>query len=292
MNINWQDIYHFLMVAECGTLSEAARRLGTSQPTLSRRIEALEASLGCNLFKRHARGLQLTPEGETMVEEARQMMQRAANIERLARGKLSAMEGEVRLALPEGLCNEIVAPALEPFLARYPQLRLLVGVSPQAADLLHGEADIALRLYRPHQPDLVVRKLGEMTMGLYASRRYLDVHAAPCTPSDLQGHKVIAYGEGLRHLAENQWLLSHATEKQSVLSSDSTSCRLQATRHGLGISIQPTMIAAHYPELVALFEGSDIPGHEIWLTYHKDLARSERIRLVVKLLVEAVDGAL
>lgn len=288
MNINWHDIYLFLIVAESGSLSQAARRLDTSQSTLSRRIEALEADLGLSLFKRHSRGLDLTHEGMRLVEQARQMMHSAANIERLANGEQMKPEGVVRISLPEGLCNELIVPTLGEFQQRYPKLQIVLGVTARASDLMRGEADLALRLYRPIEPDLMVRKLGEMSLGLYASREYLQRHPAPASLADLARHDIIGYGDQLSGLEENQWLLQHCSEERVVLRSDSTSCRLRAACSGVGISIQPIMIAQHQPALVSLLQGTEMPGHEIWLTYHRDLARSYPMRLVANWLAEVI----
>lgn len=290
MNIDWQDINYFLTVAECGSLSEAARTLTLSQPTLSRRIESLETGLGLRLFKRHSKGLDLTHEGTLLLEQARQMMVSAKNIERLAGGEVMQPEGTVRVSVPEGLCNDVILPALGEFRQRYPALRLLLAVTPRSANLIRGEADMAVRLYRPKEPDLIVRKLGDMTMGLYASSEYLTRHAKPQGVADLSAHEGIGYGDELENLAENLWLLAHCPPSRVGLRSDSTSCRLQATLNGLGISIQPVMIATQHPGLVRLLQDVAIPGHEIWLTYHKDLARSYRTRIVAEMLSEAVAG--
>jgi DNA-binding transcriptional LysR family regulator len=221
-----------------------------------------------------------------LVEQARQMMLNAANIERLAGGEGLEPEGVVCLSLPEGLCNEIIVPALGGFQQRYPKLRLILAVSTRAADLIRGEADVALRLYRPKEPGLVVRKLGMMKMGLYASRSYLQRSPPLVTTDDIAHHPCIGYGDELQHLDENQWLLSQCSPERLLLCSDSTSCRLKATLSGLGLSVQPDMIAARHNDLVPLLEHVPIPGHEIWLTYHQDLVRSYRTRLLVDMLVE------
>ena len=284
MNIDWQDVRYFLAIADAGSLSAAAARLSSSQPTLSRRLDALEAVLGFRLFKRHSRGLDLTQEGTLLLEQARQMMLSAVNIERLANGEAMQPEGTIRLALPEGICNEVVVPALGDFQRDFPRLRLNIAVSPRPANLIQGEADIAVRLFRPEEPDLVVKRLGGMALGLYASEQYLEGHRVPNSEAELRHHACIGYGDGLDQLTENRWLLERCTREHMMLRSDSTSCRLKATLSGLGISIQPDIVAAQHSELVALLPDARIPRHEIWLTYHKDLARSYRTRVVADML--------
>ena len=286
MNIDWQAIQYFLAVAEAGSLSAAARQLDASQPTVGRRIDALESTLGFRLFRRHSRGLQLTQEGTLLLEQARQMLHSAVNIQQLAAGEIQQPSGLVRLSLPEGICHELLIPALPRFRARYPSLRLVLDVSFRSADLTHGEADVALRLFRPKEPDLVVRRLGTMTMGVYAGADYLKTCARPTEPQQLADHPCISYGDSLNQLPENQWLLRHCRAENLLLQSDSTACRLRATEHNLGVSIQPALLADSRPALVRLLEETDIPGHEIWLTYHRDLLHSARTRAVVEFLIE------
>jgi len=285
LNIDWQAIQYFLAVAEGGSLSAAARQLGSSQPTVGRRIDTLESTLGFRLFKRHPRGLELTQEGTMLLEQARQMMHSVRNIGQLAAGEIEQPSGTVRLALPEGLCHEVLIPALDRFQAHYPAIRLILNVSFRAADLTRGEADVAIRLFRPKEPDLVVRRLGIMTMGVYAGSDYLRRRGTPARPAQLAGHACIGYGDNLEQLPENRWLIEHCGAENLLIQSDSTAGRLHATKSNLGISIQPTLIAERYPKLVRLFEGTTLSGHEMWLTYHRDLLHSARTRTVIDFLL-------
>lgn len=286
MNIDWEAIRHFLVVAETGSLSAAASQLGSSQPTVGRRIDGLETTLGFKLFRRHARGLDLTHEGAQLLEQARQMLHGAANIQRLAAGDFQQPSGTVRLSLPEGLCHGVLLPAMGDFQARFPSIRLVLVVSSRTADLTHGEADIAIRLFRPREPDLVVKKLGLMKMGVYAGAEYLKGHPPVTKPAHLCGHRCIGYGDDLGSLAENRWLLDHCGPENVVIRTDSTSSRLQATEENLGVSIQPCFLGDRNRSLVRLVGDADLPGHEIWLTYHRDLGHSIRTRAVTEFLPE------
>jgi DNA-binding transcriptional LysR family regulator len=179
------------------------------------------------------------------------------------------------------LCNEVLIPALARFYRRHSGIRLILKVSPRAADIMRGEADIAIRLFRPREPDLVTRQLAHMDMGLYASRAYLKEHGRPASVARLGEHRIIGYGEELATLQENQWLIGHCRPENVVLESDSTASRLRATESGLGISIQPCLIAEHNPNLVRLLKNQSLPMHQVWIAYHKDLRNTARVRAVL-----------
>jgi len=282
-DINWDNFRYFLAAAESGSLSAAAKRLHSNQPTVGRHIDALEAALGLKLFQRHKKGLTLTQEGIWVLEQSALIQSGVHNIQRID-GDYQQLQGSVRLALPEGLCHEIIIPHLEDFYLRYPHLRLILNVSTRTTNLTHGEADIAIRLYRPKETDLVTRQLTDMAMGLYAGRRYLHSHEPPLTLSDLSRHRIIGYGDELADLPENRWLLDHVPKDNWLLQSDSTSSRLHATVCGLGISIQPCLFAKTNRELIQLLDHVSLPAHKVWIAYHRDLRHILRIRVTVEFL--------
>jgi DNA-binding transcriptional LysR family regulator len=286
MNINWEDLRYFLAAAETGSLSAAAKALNSNQPTVGRHVDALERTLGMKLFQRHKQGLTLTQEGAAVLEQSQLMDGGVQNIRRLVEGDYRQLQGSVRVALPEGLCNDIVIPRLTAFYERYPNLHLILHVSSRAANLTRGEADIAIRLFRPTESDLVARKLGTMEMGLYASERYLQAHGEPRSLGELSGHRIISYGDELAIAAENQWLLDQIAPATAVLQSDSTTSRLKVTLTGLGISVQPCLVAATHASLVRLLPDAALPGHEIWLAYHRDLRSVLRVVATADFLVD------
>lgn len=282
--MNWDDLRFFLAAAETGSLSAAAKRLRSNQPTIGRRIDALEAALGLKLFQRHKKGLTLTQEGTLILEQSRSIQSATLNIQRLTGGEHQEAHGSVRLAVPEGLCNDVIVPGLSAFYQQHPGVRLMLNVSLRLSDIARGEADIAIRLIRPTQADLVTRQLAHMELGVYASRAYLKQHGHPTTETALLQHRIIGYGDELAGLNENQWLIHRSQPEHIVLQSDSTTSRLRATEAGLGISIQPCMIADTKPRLVRLLQDHPLPSHQIWLAYHKDLRRIARIRAVIEFL--------
>lgn len=283
-NFDWDDLRYFLGVAEHGSLSAAAKWMNSNQPTVGRHIDALESALGMRLFQRTPTGLILTQEGTMLLEQAETVRSGMLNIQRLSGGKPQQPRGSVRLALPEGICHEVVVPALGRFLDACPHIRLTLNVSSRTADLTRGEADIAIRLFRPRQSDLVVRRLGRLEMGLFASPAYLGRHGTPARVADLKTHSIIAYGDELAGQAENRWLLERSSAERIVLRSDSTTTRQRATGTGLGISVQPRFPAGPVDGLVPVLRQSALPGYEIWLAYHRDLRGVYRVRAVIDFL--------
>ena len=278
--LNWDGFRYFLAVAESGSLSGAARLLGSNQPTVGRYIDALETELGVSLLQRSVKGVSLTQEGQMIYEQSKAIHHSVIKIQRLSQEGKEEVSGTVRLSLPEGLAHEILIPALNNFYQQYPNVNLELNVSSAAANLARGEADIAVRLFRPEQDDLVVKFLGEMKMAVYASRDYRKNYGLPANLKQLDQHRIISYGKQLFALDENQWLLKHGDESLCVLHSDSTLARLNATLSGVGLSIQPEVIAEKHSELISVFSESELPSHNAWLVYHKDLRQVARIRAV------------
>lgn len=284
---NWDRLRFFLAAAETGSLTAAAKTLGSNQPTVGRHIDALEGELGTRLFQRSVKGLTLTEEGVELLDRCRTIHAQVIQIGRTLTDK-KVVSGSVRVALPEGLCLEAIAPVLPRLYKECPGLRLILNVSPNTANLTRGEADIAVRLYRPKESSLVVRTLGKMDMGLYAGRNYIDRFGAPSAITTLSQHRIISYGDQLAQLPANQWLLKHSRPENQALSSDSTSTRLKATLAGVGISIQPHLFARTNPDLVPVLDDVKLSGHDVWLVYHSDLRQLPRIIAVAEFLTSTL----
>ena len=283
-SMNWDGFRYFTAAAEAGSLSAAAISLDSNQSTVGRHIDALESALGIKLFQRSVKGLSLTEEGQAVYEQAQHIQNSIVKIQRIVQGGEETATGTVRLSLPEGLGQEVIIPVLDRFYQQYPKVKLIFNVSATTANITQGEADIAVRLFRPEEPDLVIKYLSEMKLGLYASESYKKNYGLPVQLKDLRKHKVITYGDLLSILPENQWLLNHSDEALRILSSDSTVTRFKATVSGVGISLQPEVLAQTNPDLIHLFKSAKLPAHKVWLVYHKDVRHMSRIRAVVDFL--------
>lgn len=205
-------------------------------------------------------------------------------MQRTVQGEDVEISGTVRVALPEGLCLEVLTPLLPQFYSDYPNINLILNVSSNSANLTRGEADIAVRLFRPKDANLVAKFLGRMSLGLFASPGYIKTHGYPTRMQELKYHRIIAYGDQLSALPENQWLVDHSDSSSRVLCSDNTITRLKATVSGVGISIQPHIFCRKKSELVPILEDVTLPDHEVWLVYHNDLRHLGRIRAVVNFI--------
>ena len=280
-SMNWDGFRYFTTAAEVGSLSAAAKILDSNQSTVGRHIDALESALGIKLFQRSVKGLSLTEEGQAIYEQSQHIQNSIIKIQRVVQGGEATASGTVRLSLPEGLGQEVLIPALDKFYQQYPKVKLVFNVSATTANLTQGEADVAVRLFRPEESDLVIKYLGEMKLGLYASKNYKKNYGLPKQLRDIRKHKVITYGDQLSILPENQWLLNHSAEGLRILCSDSTVTRYKATVSGVGLSVQPEVLGRTNKNLIRMFKSVKLPAHKVWLVYHKDVRHMSRIRAVV-----------
>lgn len=275
----------FLAVAECGSLSEAARRLGVSQPTLTRRMAALEDSLRAEIFRRSPRGLVLTDAGEALLEPARQMQAGAEAAELAVSGRDLTLEGLVRITATEGLAVAWLIPTLAEFRTQQPRIDVEVIVRNTALNVLRREADIALRLGRPQQAELVARRICDLTLGLYASHGYIDEMGRPESRADLDRHRGVAFDEGDVYTGAGAFLEKGLGGAHVVFRANTLGAQRAAIQAGMGIGGQTCFIADREPELVRVLPEVEV-RFEIWLVTHPGLRRSARIRAVYDFLAE------
>ena len=279
-SIDWSLWRTFLAVAETGSLSAAARRLGITQPTAGRQIAALEAALNRRLFLRVSGGLVLEDAAAPLVEEARAMSLSAVTLDRLAASSTSAVSGVVRIAASHTVAAEVLPFALAPLLATHPRLEVEVTASNSNADLLRREADLALRMQRPDQGTLVARKLADVPLGLFAHRAYLDRAGHPATIADLAAHVLIGPDRDPVITQVLAALGPGFTRASLRLRADSEAVHLGALRAGAGIAICQKGIAARDPALVEVLAGHFPLSLDCWLVTHADLRALPRLRAV------------
>lgn len=280
-NIDWDNIRYFIAAARTHSLSAASRALDSNQPTVGRHIDALEAQLGLRLFQRHSTGLTLTEEGQRLLASAELMEEGAADMLRASQWDASALTGTVRIAAPEGLGVSVLTPSLPALYKQHPLLDIVLEPSVSSADLKRGQADIALRLYRPTSVDLVSRRLCEMGFGLYASTKYLENNGAPESIDSLHKHAFIAYGDELKSQEENSWLEELMGRGRCLFRSDNTLARLSAVSAGVGIGVMPHLLMVRQPNCVQILPQYEAPSRTIWLVVHGDLRHVARIRVVM-----------
>lgn len=281
-NIDWDAMRDFLAVADTGSFSKAADRLRVSQPTLSRRVATLEEQIGAKLFVRTSRGLLLTDDGEDVLEGARRVESEMLAIARKADAAQQRLSGTVRVSLSEVLGSQWLPSRLASFHAAQPGLCIELVVDNRTLDLVRREADIALRLFRPDQPDLVARKLGEVAIGMYASRDYLAGHGVPASAHSLKDHLLVGFGEAMMgRNAAVQRLESMFRRENIIHRSTSNTGQLNAIRAGIGVGVHDCFVADECSDLVRILPDTINHLMEAWLVTHNDIRRSARIRAVL-----------
>ena len=276
--IQWDHWRSFIAVAEAGSLSAAARKLGLTQPTVSRHIDLLEASVGATLFLRAPQGMTLSDLGGQMLPEARTMAASAAALERAASSPIEAARGVVRMGASEVVGAELLPAILSPLLAAHPGLAVELALSNRNDDLLRREADLALRMVRPTQSGLVARKLADARIGLFAHLRYLDRHGTPATLGALADHVLI--GPDGDPMALEGFAKAGIPRRLIRLRCDREAAQLNAIRAGLGIGVMQAGIARRDPDLRPVLAGHVAFTLECWLVLHADLRQSARVRLL------------
>ncbi len=278
---NWNDLRIFLAVTEAGSFSAAAKRLRTTQPTISRRIENLEESLGVQLFDRVPSGIILTSRGEMLLESAQQIEESLVETRRQMLGSDQRLEGPVRISLTEGLSTFWFSPQLVQFQEAYPAISLELRCSTEPADVLNMESDLSVRFRRPDAPDLIAMRLGTLHAVPWASPEYLERFGMPSAPEDLCEHRLLDHEVYHSHRPNyDAWLaLLSATRRQRYWTNSSTSM-LSATRNSLGVSLLPTYFCEFTEDILPLDIGLKT-SCDCWLTYHPNVAGSARIRAVI-----------
>jgi DNA-binding transcriptional LysR family regulator len=285
--LDWSILRDFLTVAETGSLSQAARKLRVSQPTLSRRVAELERQLKSQLFQRTPRGLILTDAGDAVLTGARRVEAEALAIERQAEAAQVALTGTVRLSLTEGLGARWLPGKLAAFHAAYPGVCIEILVDNRPLNLLRREADIAVRMFRPDQPDLIAKQVGVLKMGLYGAKDYVARRGTPMHLADLQTHDHVGFDEAMRVRPEIQRLESYFRPERIVHRSSSFLGQLEATAAGIGLGVHDCVLADPDPRLVRLLPRLIDHPMEIWLATHADMRRTPRMRAVFDFLADA-----
>lgn len=273
---SWDRWRTFLAVVREGSLSGAARGLALTQPTVGRQIDALEASLGTPLFTRSPTGLVPTDLARSLVPQAAVMASAAASMQRAASGATHEVSGVVRLAASEVVGTEVLPPMLADFRVANPRVALELALSNRNEDLLRRDADLAVRMVRPEQGALVVKRVGVVQLGLFAHARYLAGCSAPTSLDALAEHAMIGYDRDLPAIAALAQAVPVPREAFAVRC-DSDVGQLAALRAGLGIGVCQLPVAARDPQLVRVLPTLGF-SLEVWLASHEDLRASARVR--------------
>jgi len=293
--LDWDRIRVFHAVAEAGSFTRAAERLNLSQSAISRQMGALEEDLGTALFHRHARGLVLTEQGEILQEAARAVAARMRDAEANLSESKDQPAGHLRINTTIGFGVGWLTPHLDEFCARYPDINLTMLVQDSEVDLAMREADVAIRMQSPTQPDLVRRKLMVGHTHLYAAESYIAARGEPASLTDLDGHSLIVYGhENAPPAPSLNWLIHVGQDeqepvRQAKLTVNNVIAMLRAAEAGMGIATLPDYLARNR-KLVRVLPQIEGPSFTAYFVYPEELRNSKRVAVFRDFLLEKVGG--
>lgn len=252
---NWSDVRVFLAVLRAGSTLAASKTLGMAQPTVARRIEALEHTLGVTLFERSTLGFRPTPDAQALVKVAERLEAAATDLSEQATTLKAVSSGVIRLTAPDSVFTSQFSEILEDFVERYGDVQFEFIRRYEVVDLAAGEADVALRFSQKiHDQSLICRKLTEIKGVLVASKNYAAKHGIPTSVDELNGHKFVTYkGDNVPHLFNN-WLLDRIDASQVAMSCKDIASLGSAVEMGAGIGPLPTRDAKSRDKVVVCFE--------------------------------------
>jgi len=288
---NWDLVRIFLAVARTGSFRAAAAQLGMSANFLSKRISVLENAYKTPLMTRHVDGIRLTPEGEAVLDAAKRMEEASFSLDRALSRTTPALTGEVRLAVTEGLGTFWLAPRLVEFQRVYSGLLVDLKCEMRSADVLRLEADVAVQLEEPGNPNLKRVKIGRMHIMPFVSPSYVEIYGMPRDLDDLQQNHRMVIQEAEQTKGKEMYD-KHAVREQLgfvAMRNNVSSAHVWAVSKGAGIGWLPTYIPAIAGPLIPLDIGVKFPL-DIWLTYHPDAKRIPRVKQLIDWTIQSFDG--
>jgi DNA-binding transcriptional LysR family regulator len=279
--MDWDKLRVFHAVAEAGSFTHAGHDLGLSQSAISRQIAALEHELKVPLFHRHARGLILTEQGEVLYRTAHEVHIKLASAKTRLTDSREKPTGELRITTTIGLGTIWLTPRIAEFIELYPQISVVLLLDDRELDLAMREADVAIRLRRPVQPDLIQRKLFTVHHHVYASAEYVRRYGMPKTLEDLDRHTIITFGTAPGYLTDVNWLetagRSDGSTRRPALKVNNVYGQRRAVETGLGIASLPDYIVGKETGLVQIALPIAMPRFDTYFVYPEELKDSKRV---------------
>ena len=279
--MDWDKLRVFHAVAEAGSFTHAGETLNLSQSAVSRQISALKEALAVPLFHRHARGLILTEQGETLNRTVRDVFAKLAMTEALLTESKEKPAGRLKVTTTVGFGSSWLAPRLQGFLEAYPDISVALLLDDMELDLAMREADVAIRFHVPKQPDLVQRHLMSMHLSICASTEYLKKYGVPQRAEDLDAHKLILFGSHHPPVEDINWLAEAGRRpgnpRRALLEVNSILAMQMVIRSGLGIGALPDYLVSENDGLVRLLPDINTPKVDIYFVYPEELRNSKRV---------------
>jgi DNA-binding transcriptional LysR family regulator len=294
--MDWDKLRVFHAVAEAGSFTHAGETLNLSQSAVSRQISALEESLSVPLFHRHARGLILTEQGELLHRTAREVFAKLAMTEAMLSESKDRPKGPLKVTTTVAFGAAWLTPRIRDFVDLYPEIQVTLVVDDSELDLSMREADVAIRMSAPRQPDLVQRHLMTIRSHIYGSQAYLKKYGTPQTPEDLDKHRIIVYGSDSRPQIRTSASLLEAGaragyERQPILSVNNTYAMVRAVISGLGLAALPDFMTGETADLIRVLPEISLGEIEAYFVYPEELRTSKRIAVFRDFLLRQVAEA-
>ncbi len=288
VKFDWNRARAFLVTAEEGSLSAAARALGMAQPTLGRQVTALEQELGVVLFERVGRGLSLTPGGMELLEQVRAMGDAASRVSLVATGQSESVVGKVCIAASEVYAAFVLPPIIEALRGIEPGIDIEIVTSNAPSDLRRREADIAVRNFRPTESDLVAKKIRDVPAGLFAAPSYLQRIGNPTTLEGFSKADFISIDDRGGLLKWLNTLGLNLTQSSFPIHTENYLVMWELVKQGLGVGILDAEIGDAEVRVQRILPDMQVAEFPIWLVAHRELNTSRRIRIVFDLLARAL----
>lgn len=281
MPLDWDKLRVFHAVAEAGSFTHAGETLNLSQSAVSRQIQALEEALQVPLFHRHARGLILTEPGETLYRTVREVFAKLAMTEALLTEGRERPAGRLKVTCTTGFGSTWLAPRLNRFLRLYPDVSITLLLDDSDLDLAMREADVAIRMHAPKQPDLIQRHLASFGWKICASPAYLKVHGIPQRAEDLDAHRLIVWGEYRPPVDQVNWLADAGrrpgSPRRATVEVNSSTGMLRAVQSGLGIAALPDYMGRELEGLLQVLPELKAPRLDAYFVYPEEMRHSKRV---------------
>ncbi|WGS48810.1 LysR family transcriptional regulator [Paraburkholderia sp. D15] len=281
--LDWSDVRIFLAIARCGTLGAAAKRVGQTQPTMGRRLRALETTLGHTLFQRTSDGFVLTDEGTAVLAYAERMEEEALGFTRALVGEETQLTGLLRVSSSDWFGMHILTPVFARFLARHPGISLELVTDSRLYNLARREADLLFRITPFDEPDVIQRRLMHIDYALYG-------HADLVPPSrgEGDGYTLISMDSAFGSLPDVAWAKRMLPRARIGFGSNNRGVQARMCAEGAGFAVLPCPLGDATPGIRRIDLGETPPGRDVWLGYHRDLRRVARLRALLDATIDAL----
>lgn len=284
--MDWSDIRIFLAIARCGTLGAAAKRVGQTQPTMGRRLRALEEALGHTLFQRTSDGFVLTDDGAAVLSYAERMEEEALGFTRALTGEEMQLVGLLRVSSSDWFGTHMLTPVFARFLEKHPGISIELVTDSRLYNLARREADLVFRITPFDEPDVIQRKLMHIDYALYGH-----VDLVPPSRGEGDGNKLISMDSGFGSLPDVEWVKRMLPKAKIMFGSNNRGVQARMCAEGTGFAVLPCPLGDATPGLRRIDLGEAPPGRDVWLGYHRDLRRVTRLRALLDATTEAFASA-